>query len=260
MSDELDVEGILGPDGRIASRIKAYEHRSQQLTMANAITEALENRKHLVVEAGTGVGKSFAYLVPAILFATQAESKLAKSQKSAAHSPDSPSDTEDDDDEKKTRRIVVSTHTISLQEQLISKDLPLLNAVIPREFSSVLVKGRGNYISLRRLELARQRATNLLASDTEHDQLQQIVSWSKTTSDGSRSDYRFRHSVRFGMKLPAIPAIAWDENASHSTSVTTIALDEGFQMHKYSWSITLCSLPTWRCASRTPRFFPTTMR
>ena len=83
-----------------------------------------------MVEAGTGVGKSFAYLVPAL------QAALAD----------------------RDCRVVVSTQTISLQEQLINKDLPLLNAVIPREFSAVLVKGRRNYLSLRRLELALARS------------------------------------------------------------------------------------------------------
>ena len=86
--------------------------------MAEEVWRALAGRKHLVVEAGTGIGKSFAYLVPAIL-ATAADEK-----------------------ERVARRVVISTHTISLQEQLITKDLPLLNAVIPLEFSAVLVKGR----------------------------------------------------------------------------------------------------------------------
>ena len=83
---------------------------------------------HLVVEAGTGVGKSFAYLVPAIL--------------AAVH------------DKKK---VVVSTHTIALQEQLVNKDIPFLQSVMGEEFTAVLVKGRSNYISLRRLNVAIQR-------------------------------------------------------------------------------------------------------
>src|SRR5215467_7834745 len=70
MSGPLSVESILGPEGRIAHRLKAYEQRPEQLQMAHAVAEAIASRKHLVVEAGTGVGKSFAYLVPAILAAT----------------------------------------------------------------------------------------------------------------------------------------------------------------------------------------------
>ncbi len=126
----LTPADILGPQGRVAARLTHYEARSEQLEMADAVADALAGSRHLVVEAGTGVGKSFAYLVPAILWATE--------ERPADAPP---------------RRVVISTHTISLQEQLLSKDLPLLNAVIPREFTAVLVKGRGNYVSLRRLEL-----------------------------------------------------------------------------------------------------------
>ena len=125
-------QDILGPEGRIAARLPGYEHRQQQLDMADAVHGALERGEHLIVEAGTGVGKSFAYLVPAILAATDANDDV--------------------------RRVIVSTHTISLQEQLLGKDLPLLNSVIPREFSAVLAKGRGNYLSLRRMQHAAKRA------------------------------------------------------------------------------------------------------
>ena len=75
MSD-LDFESVLGPGGSISRRIANYEHRKEQLQMALAVTQALNDRKHLIVEAGTGVGKSFGYLVPAILFATSDEAQL----------------------------------------------------------------------------------------------------------------------------------------------------------------------------------------
>src|SRR5689334_16267185 len=128
--ESLTAADILGPDGRIAARLKNYEERPQQLEMADAVARAIAGKRHLVAEAGTGVGKSFAYLVPAILAATEREARHDSSN-------------EDDADENLTSpKIVVSTHTISLQEQLIANDLPLLNAVIPREFSAVLVKGR----------------------------------------------------------------------------------------------------------------------
>ena len=135
----LSVADILGPHGRIAARLANYEQRPQQLEMAEAVARAIVEKKHLVVEAGTGVGKSFAYLVPAILAATELQA-----EKYATANGDAP---------PPGPKVVVSTHTISLQEQLITKDLPLLNAVIPREFSAVLVKGRRNYLSLRRLDL-----------------------------------------------------------------------------------------------------------
>jgi ATP-dependent DNA helicase DinG len=173
----LAAADILGPEGSIARRLEHYELRPQQLEMAEEVSRAIAGRRHLCVEAGTGVGKSFAYLAPAILAAT-------------------------DPALEKSPRIVVSTHTISLQEQLIRKDLPLLNSVIPREFSAVLVKGRRNYISLRRLQTALTRGGSLFDGDGR-DQLKAIRLWSEATADGSLSDLPYT-------PLPAV----WDEVAS----------------------------------------------
>ncbi len=167
--DELTVDSILAADGRIAARMPNYEPREQQLQMANAVAKALRTGQHLVAEAGTGTGKSFAYLVPAVLHATG--EPIIKTS------------------EEKTRRprVLISTHTISLQEQLIAKDVPLLNSVIPREFSSVLVKGRSNYLSKRRLERTLGKMTSLLGSDIQYQQLRQIKSWAADSTDGSLS-------------------------------------------------------------------------
>jgi ATP-dependent DNA helicase DinG len=164
------VVDILGPGGAIARRLRDYEPRPEQLEMALAVESALTRRHHLIAEAGTGVGKSFAYLIPAIL-AAQAE-----------RGPDS-----------RKRRIIVSTHTISLQEQLIQHDIPFLQSVLPVEFSAVLVKGRGNYISLRRLEKAVQRSSqkSLFEPDGQQ-QLAKIRQWAHKTTDGSRSDLPFQ--------------------------------------------------------------------
>lgn len=171
---------ILGPKGRIAARLTNYEHRPEQLTMAEAVEDAICNRHHLIVEAGTGVGKSFAYLVPAIL-ASAGEKKEGEPR----------------------RRVVISTHTISLQEQLMRKDIPFLRSIVPDEFTAVLVKGRGNYLSLRRLGNALQRAGSVFSEPEEFEQLRQIEAWSKTTADGSLSELDFR-------PLPQV----WDEVAS----------------------------------------------
>ncbi|NUQ65026.1 MAG: DEAD/DEAH box helicase [Pirellulales bacterium] len=150
--------------------------------MAAAVAEAMTRGHHLIVEAGTGVGKSFAYLVPAIL-ATAGERPEGAPR----------------------RRVVISTHTISLQEQLIHKDIPFLNSVMPLEFTAVLVKGRGNYLSQRRLQNALNRAGSLFAQEGEFDELRRIDGWSKTTSDGSLSDLEFRPIGQ-----------VWDEVASDS--------------------------------------------
>jgi len=160
----LDPAPILGPGGAIARRLTSYEPRSEQLEMANAVARAIAQRSHLIVEAGTGVGKSFAYLVPAIMAA--AESSQTK--------------------------VVVSTHTISLQEQLLQKDLPFLRAVMPQEFSAVLVKGRSNYLSLRRLDATAARAGTTFTLPDEHDQLADLRLWAQKSTDGSRSDLDFR--------------------------------------------------------------------
>ncbi|MBA3483010.1 MAG: DEAD/DEAH box helicase [Pirellulales bacterium] len=145
--------------------------------MADAVASAIAGKRHLCVEAGTGVGKSFAYLAPAILAAT-------------------------DPSNEKPPRVVISTHTISLQEQLIRKDIPLLNSVTPREFSAVLVKGRRNYLSLRRMEAALGRGASLF-DDEAGQQLRSIRAWSTATTDGSLADLSYK-------PLPAV----WDEVAS----------------------------------------------
>ena len=132
--------------------------------MAVAVAHALQSREHLAVEAGTGVGKSLAYLIPAILFAVAQKKKA-----------------------------VVSTHTINLQEQLTEKDLPMLAGVlgalaVPVKFNFTMLKGRANYLCTRRLQKAMQQAGNLFTS-SEAKELQRIYEWSKETTDGSLSDF-----------------------------------------------------------------------
>ncbi len=152
------VEEIFSPTG-LLSRAKNFEFRPQQQEMAVAVARALQNREHLAVEAGTGVGKSLAYLIPAILFAG-AEKKKA----------------------------IVSTHTINLQEQLTEKDLPMLAQILPVKFSFSMLKGRANYLCTRRLQKALQQSGNLFTS-SEAEELQRIYEWSKETKDGSLSDF-----------------------------------------------------------------------
>ena len=143
----------------ILSRSKNFEFRPQQQEMAVAVAQALANGEHLTVEAGTGVGKSLAYLVPAILHAVANKKKA-----------------------------VISTHTINLQEQLTQKDLPMLEQILPVKFSFTMLKGRANYLCTRRLHKAVQQAGNLFTS-SEAEELQRIHDWSRTTTDGSLSDF-----------------------------------------------------------------------
>ncbi len=162
----LSVNDVLADGGYISRRLPGFELRQEQLEMASAVSQSIQGEQHLVAEAGTGVGKSFAYLVPSILATTQRKK-----------------------DEPRCR-VVISTHTISLQEQLFQRDIPFLNSILPVEFSAVLVKGRGNYISLRRLKGAYERSSSLFETE-ELRQLQQIHQWSQHTNDGSRSDLGF---------------------------------------------------------------------
>ncbi|MFV0444855.1 MAG: ATP-dependent DNA helicase [Planctomycetaceae bacterium] len=175
----LSNDAVLGDQGLIARRLSNYESRPQQLEMADAVAAAISSQQHLVVEAGTGVGKSFAYLVPAILAATQPQLQADESGKQPAA-------------ETKSKRIVISTHTIALQEQLIQKDIPFLASVLPVEFSAVLVKGRSNYLSLRRLKGASERSSSTLFEREAVQQLRSIQDWSTHSRDGSLADLSFK--------------------------------------------------------------------
>src|SRR2546425_2042882 len=152
------VEEMFSPGG-IFSRSPNFEFRPQQQQMAVAVAHALESGEPLAVEAGTGVGKSLAYLVPAILYAVANKKKA-----------------------------VVCTHTINLQEQLTQKDLPTLQQIMPVKFSFTMLKGRANYLCTRRLQKAIQQSASLFTS-SEAEELQRIQEWSKKTRDGSLSDF-----------------------------------------------------------------------
>jgi len=152
----FDVLHMLSPDGAIARRLQDFESRPQQAEMAAAVQHAMDTKSRVVVEAGTGVGKSFAYLLPAIKRVIEHKEK-----------------------------VVIVTHTINLQEQLIEKDIPLLRAVIPDEFSAVLVKGRGNYLSLRRMKLASERQDRLFVDEEAKHSLELLTNWAYETRDGT---------------------------------------------------------------------------
>ena len=154
-----DLREVLGPDGLIAKQLTGYEFRPQQLEMAEAVASALSGSEHLVVEAGTGVGKSFAYLLPAINLALDTREP-----------------------------VVISTNTINLQEQLIYKDIPFLQQVLPQPFTAALAKGRGNYLSRRRLDSLRTYERPLFDTMTEVEELDRIVEWVNVTEDGSKAD------------------------------------------------------------------------
>ncbi len=160
------VEDILSADGPIARALAGhFESRPEQVEMALAVARAMEERSHLLVEAGTGVGKSFAYLVPSMLRCIE-----------------------------RGEVVVVATNTIALQEQLMGKDIPLLESILApgaeegeRALRPVLVKGRGNYVSIRRLRLASQRQDRLFGDAGARRSLHAIEDWAYTTTDGTAS-------------------------------------------------------------------------
>jgi ATP-dependent DNA helicase DinG len=151
------VRAIFAKDGLLA-KARNFEYRPEQQAMAAAIAETLEEERHLVVEAGTGVGKSLAYLIPATLFALEQKKKA-----------------------------IISTHTINLQEQLVHKDIPIVKKILPVEFEAALMKGRQNYLCPRRLARAVQNANDLF-NTTEQAELARLADWARTTTDGTLSD------------------------------------------------------------------------
>ncbi len=155
--DDLTIDQILGDGGLIARTFNQFETRPQQIQMAKAVKTAFDKGGHLTAEAGTGVGKSFAYLISAIDLVRQKKGK-----------------------------VLISTYTINLQQQLINKDIPFLSEILPWEFSAVLAKGRGNYLCKRRLEYARRTSRDLFRDFGA--QLSELTQWSRTTEDGSLSD------------------------------------------------------------------------
>ena len=185
----MTVEHLLAEDGPVAATIgDAFESRPEQVEMAAGVASALEARSHLLVEAGTGVGKSFAYLVPAMIRAGACN-----------------------------ETVVVATNTIALQEQLVAKDIPLLLSALeaaegedPRadqlRFGAVrpvLVKGRSNYVSIRRLRQARSRADTLFTNPESVRSLDVLEGWVGETLDGSLSS----------MPEPPRPEV-WDQARS----------------------------------------------
>ena len=155
---EREVEEIFSATGKL-SGASSFEYRAEQQQMAVSVARTLEQGGHLVVEAGTGVGKSLAYLIPAALHAVRSKKKA-----------------------------IICTHTIALQEQLMYKDIPLVQKLVPDEFEAVLLKGRQNYLCTTRLARALGQSKELL-STPQHAELERIREWSQNTKDGSLSDF-----------------------------------------------------------------------
>ncbi|MBE0500919.1 MAG: DEAD/DEAH box helicase [Desulfuromonadales bacterium] len=151
------IEEILGRDGCIAALLPGYEERPEQLRMAQTVGDAFNRDRIAVIEAGTGTGKSLAYLVPAILWSKQ-----------------------------NRERVIVATRTINLQEQLMRKDLPLLKEASGLDFHAVLVKGRGNYLCRRRLQIT--FAETGLFDEQQLSELKSLLAWSEKSATGDREE------------------------------------------------------------------------
>ncbi len=161
MTDLPEIaKGIFSPTG-IFSHQSGFEHRPQQEAMAGAIANALVKRQHLTVEAPTGVGKTLAYLVPAILYATSTG-----------------------------RKAIISTHTKTLQEQIFQKDIPVVRSSLQHEFTAVLLKGRKNYLCTTRLNNALS-STMPLFNREGLKQLQRIRDWTLKTTNGDIENLEF---------------------------------------------------------------------
>ncbi|MFY7817470.1 MAG: ATP-dependent DNA helicase [Akkermansiaceae bacterium] len=183
VTDGLAVPGLVeemqqafSPQGMLG-RSKDFEYRPQQQQLAVAVAEALVYRGSLLAEAGTGVGKSLAYLLPAARYALETG-----------------------------RKAVISTHTINLQEQLIRKDIPIVRKVLREDFPAVLLKGRGNYLCPVRLRRAMEQAADLFTS-SEDEELRSIARWAEGTRDGTLSDLPFTPSPKIWAQVCSDPHI-----------------------------------------------------
>jgi ATP-dependent DNA helicase DinG len=171
--DEDELAGLLAENGLLAQRLPGYEHRPEQIQMLRAVVQAFNGSQHLMVEAGTGTGKSIAYLIPAIYWSLQ-----------------------------NNQRVVISTNTINLQDQILNKDIPLLRDTLEMDFRAAVVKGRNNYLCPRRLATMRRR------QPTTIDELRvfaKVLIWLLESQSGDRSEITLRGASEIGawMRLSA---------------------------------------------------------
>lgn len=175
--DKNEILSLFKPGGKLDMQLRDYEHREQQVKVVDEVVNSFNEHRHFFIEAGTGTGKSFAYLIPSLYW-----SYLNK------------------------EIIVISTNTINLQEQLIEKDLVLLKKILPFSFKAVLVKGRGNYVCKRKQKNLGKKAGDIFTDDPEKQmELIKILNWLDETKTGSRSELNF-----------IIKTDLWEELASES--------------------------------------------
>ncbi|QTL98403.1 DEAD/DEAH box helicase [Iocasia frigidifontis] len=175
--DGNEIISLFEDDNKLAEHLHGYEYRQQQIDVVREVVDSFNKHHNILIEAGTGTGKSFAYLIPALYWSYQ--NKIT---------------------------VVVSTNTINLQEQLIDKDLVLLQKVLPFSFKAVLVKGRSNYVCKRKLHRIEKNAKDYLADLPEKEiEFIKILNWIDQTVTGSRSELNFVTRTDI-----------WDEIASES--------------------------------------------
>ena len=162
--EEIDIENYFAKDGILAKEIKGFEYREEQEEMAQYIQDAINEDRKIIVEAGTGTGKTLAYLIPSIKWAVTNKKK-----------------------------VIIATNTINLQEQLLLKDIPLAKSIIKDEFSYVLVKGRNNYVCKRLFnELALGKSIDIETFSMEaREQIEYILKWGNKTKTGDKAELTF---------------------------------------------------------------------
>ena len=156
-----ELSALFLADGSFSKNLPQYEYRKQQIDMLESVANAFNKSKVAVIEAGTGTGKSLAYLVPAVFWSI-----------------------------RNKERVVISTHTINLQEQLIEKDIPILRRCCGQKFKCALVKGRNNYLCLRKVSNLRADG-GVLVEEKDRQQLNDLLEWAGKTRDGSKADLNF---------------------------------------------------------------------
>ncbi len=161
---KIDITPYFEKNGLLAQYFKEFEYRDEQLHMAQHIEKGLNDEKKVIVEAGTGTGKTLAYLIPAIQWAIENEKK-----------------------------VIISTNTINLQEQLLNKDIPIAKKIMPRDFKYLLVKGRGNFLCNRKhANLLSMKPADLEDfSDDQKRQFEALINWGKDTKTGDKSELYF---------------------------------------------------------------------
>lgn len=208
------MQEIFGKNGLISKHHKEYEFRDGQVKMAEAVLRAFEEKKHLIVEAGTGTGKTMAYLVPAIAYSLSTN-----------------------------KRVIISTGTKNLQEQLMEKDIPFLQKVMPKKFTAAYMKGRSNYGCLYRINKAESQP--ILEGLDELDHFEEVRRWVRETQTGDRAELvNLPENISFWSRINAKSETCLGQNVPISSRVLLRKCVRKPKMPILSSSIIICFLQT----------------